>query len=151
MSYTTASGRQQIIDDTGVAVSTLDVALAEAGEAYEHLDERTADLMESAVFRPLQSAYSTLRRTRAEFAARYDLELTATGTAPVRTPHDARTSLEGVADAVESADEVLSDLQDSLLPVEVGDRELRSGLAETRNLLDPIAGACDTLIRSLGR
>ena len=38
-------------------------------------------------------------------------------------------------DAVSQADGDLAELQDSMMPVEVGDAELRAGLADVRELL----------------
>ena len=49
-----------------------------------------------------------------------------------------REFVETAADAVTEADDLLADLQDSMLPVEVGDAELRAGLAEVRELLGPL-------------
>jgi hypothetical protein len=73
MSYTTQEGRTQILDDAASAAQRLGVALSELGEAYEHLDEQTADRMEAQVFRPLQGAYGHLKRTLTEFADRVGL------------------------------------------------------------------------------
>jgi hypothetical protein len=151
MSYTSASGRLQILEETGAAVRALDVAIAELGEAYDHLDEHTADVMEAGVFRPLQSAYGLLRRTRSEFAARHGLSAGEVPPAPAPAPQDPRSALELAADSIETADQALSELQDSLLPVEVGDRELRAGLSETRSTLAPLPAACDALVRRFGR
>jgi len=38
-----------------------------------------------------------------------------------------------------------------MMPVEVGDAELRSGLAEVRELLADVAGRADGLLRTFGR
>jgi len=73
MSYTNASGRQQILDESAAAADELSTALAVLADAYEHLDASSADRVEEAVFKPLQAAYGQLRRTHAEFAARYGL------------------------------------------------------------------------------
>ena len=45
------------------ATDQLALALASLGEAYEELDEQTADALEEQLFRPTQSAYGRLRRT----------------------------------------------------------------------------------------
>ena len=60
-------------------------------------------------------------------------------------------ALENAADAIQAADETLAELQDTLLPVEVGDQELRAGLSGTRNSIARLPGVCDGLIRTLGR
>jgi hypothetical protein len=52
---------------------------------------------------------------------------------------------------VSEADTILVDLQDSMLPVEVGDAELRSGLAEVRELLAPLPERAHQLLRTFGR
>ena len=38
-----------------------------------------------------------------------------------------------------------------MLPVEVGDRELREGLERTRTLIAPFQRRCEELVRTLGR
>ncbi len=53
--------------------------------------------------------------------------------------------------AVSAADVVLSTLQDSMLPVEVGDRELRTGLGEVRELIAPLPGRARQVVRTVGR
>jgi hypothetical protein len=49
------------------------------------------------------------------------------------------------------ADQAIAELQDSMLPIEAGDAELRSGLSEVRELLAPVPGASADLLRVLGR
>jgi hypothetical protein len=46
---------------------------------------------------------------------------------------------------------VLAELQDSMAPVEVGDPELRAGLAEVRRALGEMPGAARRVLRVLGR
>jgi hypothetical protein len=151
LSYTNESGRMQILDDAGAAADELSTALAILGEAYEQLDERTADHVEEIVFRPLQAAYGQLKRTHAEFATRFALPTRTFAVADPGLPADVRVLLERVADAAQAADDALAELQDSLLPVEVGDTELRAGLSRTRTLIAPVPAACDELVRTLGR
>ena len=45
----------------------------------------------------------------------------------------------------------IGELQDSLLPVEVGDTELRAGLSRTRELIAPLPAAAREMVRTLGR
>lgn len=151
MSFTNAEGRSQILDDTAVALAALDVALNEAGEAYEHLDERAADVMEATLFKPLQSAYATLKRARSEFAARYGLTLAPEQPSGEPAPRDPRDALDFAGEQIESADEQLAELQDSMLPVQVGDVPLRDGLSAVRRLLAPLPAACESLVRGFGR
>lgn len=151
MSYTSEEGRLQILEDTAGAVAQLALAIEQLGEAYDHLEEHAAERMEDSVFRPLQAAYGQLRRARTEFAARHNLTASEPPPGTTPAPHDARTALESAADSIEAADEIVSELQDSLLPVEVGDRELRTALSQVRTVLGPLPGACDQLIRTFGR
>lgn len=151
MGYTTEEGRTQILDDAAAAVHQLSIAMAALGEAYEHLDEQAGDRMEEQLFRPLQSASGQLKRTLAEFAQRAGLPGRDFPAATPPAPEDPRASLEHAADAMQAADDLLAELQDSLLPVEVGDRELRSGLSGARSLIAPLPEACDQFVRTLGR
>jgi hypothetical protein len=151
MSYTTDEGRTQILEDAGAAVDQLSIAIAALGEAYEHLDEQSGDRMEASLFRPLQSAYGQLQRTHREFAQRSGLPGRDFPPAPPPAPEDPRASLEHAADAIQAADELIAELQDSLLPVEVGDQALRSGLSGTRTLIADLPLACEDFIRTLGR
>jgi len=53
--------------------------------------------------------------------------------------------------AVAAADGALSALQDSMLPAEVGDAELRAALANVRELLGGVRQRARELERTLGR
>lgn len=141
----------QILDDAAAAVEQLSVAIAALGEAYEHLDEQSADRMENELFRPLQSGYGQLKRTYVEFAQRSGLPGRDFPVAPTPAPADPRASLEQAADAIQAADQLLAELQDSLLPVEVGDQALRGGLSGTRTVIAPLPDGCEQFIRTLGR
>ena len=151
MSYTNESGRLQILDDSAEAARDLDRAIAALGEAYEHLDDNMADALEAAVFKPLQAGFGLLKRTRSEFAERFALPLAEPEPAPEPAPGHPRELLEQAGDALQAADEAIAELQDTLLPVEVGDQELRTGLAGVRTLIAPLPAACDNLVRTLGR
>jgi hypothetical protein len=151
MAYSTQEGRTQILDDTAQAAAELGRAIAALGEAYEHLDEQTAELMEQRLFRPLQGAYSQLNRTRAEFAQRTTLVAREVTPALTRAPEGPRESLEHAADAISDADQMLADLQDTLLPVEVGDQPLRAGLSAVRNAIGRLPELCDEMVRTVGR
>ena len=152
MAYITAEARQQLLDDLAGAVEALGSALASLGAAYELLDDQTADRVEEQLFRPVQAAYGRAQRTHAGFAERYDL--------PRRTfppgragsiAHGARPLLDSAVESVADADEALVELQDSMMPVEVGDPELRAGLAEVRALVDEIRARAREVVRTLGR
>jgi hypothetical protein len=64
---------------------------------------------------------------------------------------DARTAIDSAADALRGADETLATLQDSMLPVEIGDPEVRAGLSRVRELIAPLPGRGRELLRTLGR
>ena len=53
--------------------------------------------------------------------------------------------------AVGKADTALAGLQDSLLPVEVGDAQLRAALAELRDLIGDFAQRAREIVRVIGR
>jgi len=59
--------------------------------------------------------------------------------------------LERALEAIAEADGVLTDLQDSLRPVEVGDPELRAGLAEVRALLGDLPERANRFLSTFGR
>lgn len=152
MSYTTAEGRRQLLDAVAAAAEALSRALTALGAGYELLDERAADELEESLFGPVQAAYGRARRAYADFAARYDLATRQFSTPPAGAPsHGAHGFVDEAVDAIEAADEELAELQDSLLPVEVGDPELRALLAQVRALLAPLPDRAAALLRTLGR
>lgn len=152
MAYTNESARRQLLDDLAEAVEQLAVALATLGEAYDELDEQTADTLERQLFRPVQSAYGRARRTHSEFAQRHQLpDRRFEGGSPGVHSGDPRVYLERAVEAAERADQVIAGMQDSLLPVEVGDRELRDGLTETRELIAQVPARGRALLRTIGR
>lgn len=152
MAYTSESARTQLLDQLAVAVNQLAVALASLTEAYEEVDERTADVLEQRLFRPVQGAYGRARRTHSEFAQRHQLPVrTFEPTPPIAPSGDPRVHLERAITAIEQADHVVAEMQDSMLPVEVGDRELRDGLTETRELIAAAPGYGRQLLRTIGR
>lgn len=141
-----------MLDELAEAVEQLGAALAALGEAYDVLDERTADALERDLFRPVQGAYGRARRTHAEFAQRHGLPGREFGEgSPGLHSGDPRVYLERAIDAAERADHVIAEIQDSLLPVEVGDRELRDGLTETRELIAAVPAHGRQLLRTVGR
>jgi hypothetical protein len=152
MTYTTADGRKQLLDALARAVDEIGVALAALGEAYELLDEQTADRLEQELFQPVQSAYGRAQRTYAGFAKRHDLPGRTFEAAPQRAPSTGvKGFVEAAVEAAGRADGELAALQDSMLPIEVGDTELRTGLQEVRELLGELRGRARELVRTLGR
>lgn len=152
MTYTTAEGRQQVLDMLAQATDGIGVVLACIGEAYEQLDEHSAERLEAELFRSAQAAYARSKRTYAGFAERYGGQTRALADAPAPAPSSgARGLIDAAAEAASEADEVLVELQDSMLPVEVGDAELRSGISQVRELLGNMRPRARELVRTLGR
>ena len=152
MTYGTREARQQLLDTIAEATDELGVALAALGAAYEQLDEHSGDRLEERLFRPVQVAYGRARRTHAAFAARHGLPGRTFEPATAGAPsHGVRGFLDIALEAVEAADQTLAELQDSMRPVEVGDAELRAGLAEVRELIAVLPDRARELVRRLGR
>jgi hypothetical protein len=152
MAYTAAEGRQQILDALGAAADEIARALALLSEAYEHLDERTAERLEEQLFQPIQAAYGRAKRVHAGFARRHELAGRAFATpSPVAPSSATKGLIDEAVDAAARADGMLGELQDSMLPVEVGDAELRAGLAEVREAVGGARGRARELTRTLGR
>jgi hypothetical protein len=152
MAYVTAEARRDLLDTIADAVEELAVALAALGTAYEQLDERSADRLEEELFGPVQRGYGRAKRTHAGFAERHGLPgRTFEPAAPLAASRGVKALLETAVDAVGRADAVLSELQDSMRPVEVGDPELRAGLAEVREVVAGVRAGAREFVRTLGR
>jgi hypothetical protein len=152
MSYVSQEARQRLLDDIAEATDLLGAALAALGDAYEQLDEAAADRLEEQLFRPVQVAYGRARRTHAGFAERHGLPgRTFTPAASGAPSHGVRGFLDMALENVEEADHELAELQDSLMPVEVGDPELRAGLAEVRELIGVLPDRTREFMRTFGR
>ena len=152
VAYSTAEARAEMLDDIGVTADELAAALAALSEAYEALDDDAADELERAVFAPVQAAYGRLRRTHTEFARRHGLpERAFAPGSPGAHTGDPRVYIERGLDAADEAEQRLAELQDSMAPVDVGDPELRAGLAQTRTLLAEVPAGGRQLLRGFGR
>lgn len=152
MAYTTAEARQELLDTSAQAANELGLASAYLAEAYEQLDEMSGDRLEEDLFRQVQMAYGRAKRTHSEFAARHGLqpavfEQLAAGLAS----QGAAAFVERAVEAVDEADRTLAGLQDSMLPVEAGDEELRAGLKAIREPLGAVPGKARDFLRGLGR
>jgi hypothetical protein len=152
MGYSSADARGRLLDTVAEAADGIGGALAALGAAYEQLDEHHADELEEQLFRPVQGAYGRAKRVHAEFAARHGLPARTFQAAPPPAPSTgAKALIAAAVEAVDAADRTLSALQDSLMPVEVGDAELRAGLAELREQLDGLRRRAREVVRTLGR
>ena len=152
MVQTTAEARQQLLDELATATDEIGFALVSLGAAYEQLDEARADELEEVLFRPVQLAYGRARRAHTEFAGRHGLPKREFDQRPPGLPSTgAKGFIDSAVGAVAEADHTLSELQDSSLPTEVGDVELRRALTEVRELLGGVRQRARELERTLGR
>ena len=152
MAISNREAREQILDDLAAAVERLALAVACLGAAYEQLSVTSADRLEAELYRPVQRAFGRAMRTHSRFAglcgvAAREFEQPSPG----RPSQGVRSFVERTVEACGDADRRLSELQDSMLPIEFGDPELRSGLAEARELLAPVPTAAREFLRTLGR
>ena len=152
MAYTTAEAQQELVDAFAEAIEQIGFALADLGAAYEQLDERNADRLEEELFGPVQRAYGRAKSAHAQFTYRHGLPArTFEAPAPGIPSTGARGFIDGAVTAVAAADGALSALQDSSLPTEVGDVELRTALTAVRELLGGVRQRARELERTLGR
>jgi hypothetical protein len=152
MAYTAAEAWQDLLEAIARAIDELRFASACLAEAYEQLDEHNGDRLEEVAFRPVQTAYGRARRTYSGFAGRHGLETPAFAEQPPGLPSQGAAGfIERAIEAVGAADTALSELQDSMLPVEAGDEELRAGLKSVRESLDGVPLRARELLRGLGR
>jgi hypothetical protein len=152
MTVTTLEARQRVLDDLADATDQIALAIACLTEAFEQLAVDAAEQLEDELFRPLQKAYGRAKTTRSGFAARVGLR------APGAQMPDAGRSSQGVKEFIEraeaasaEADRILAELQDSMIPIESGDAELRAGLGDVRELLARVPDPAHRLQRELGR
>jgi hypothetical protein len=152
MPYATSDARQQLLDTLAEAIDALGFALACLAEAYDKLDEVSGDRLEQELFHPVQVAYGRAKATHAEFARRHRMpgrtfEQPSAGV----SPRGAAGFVDQAVEAVSDADRALAELQDSMLPVEAGDPELRSGLTAVRERVRGLPGKAREFLRTLGR
>ena len=152
MPYPEVEARQVLLDSLADATDALGEALASLGGAYEQLDDEQADRLEEQLFRSVQRAYGRAKRTYAEFASRYGLsDREFTMPSPGLPSTGVKGFVQGAVGAVERADLELVALQESSIAIEVGDVDLRTGLAEVRRLIDEVSQHARAFLRSLGR
>jgi hypothetical protein len=152
MAYATQEARQDLLDTLAEATDQVGAAIAALGAAYEQLDEQSGDRLEEELFRPVQLAYGRARRTHTAFAQRHGLpERAFEPAAPGHPSQGVKGFIESAIESVAAADVELVALQDSMLPVEVGDPELRAGLAEVRAQLADLPGRGRRFMSLFGR
>jgi hypothetical protein len=152
MAYTSAEARQDLLDAFADAIEHIGAALADLGAAYELLDERNGDRLEAELFGPVQRAYGRAKTTYAQFAGRHGMNGRTFATPSPGLPSTgAKGLIDNAVGSVAQANSALSGLQDSSLPTEVGDQELRAALSEVRELLDGVRQRAREIERTLGR
>jgi len=152
MAYTSAEARQELLDALAEAIEHIGLALAALGAAYEQLDEHNADRLEAELFGPVQRAYGRAKSTYAQFADRHGMPSRSFATPSPGIPSTgAKGFIDSAVNAAAQADSELSGLQDSSLPTEVGDMELRAALTEVREQLGGVRRRARELERTLGR
>jgi hypothetical protein len=152
MAYATQEARQELLDAIAEATGHIGAALAALGAAYEQLDEQSGDRLEEELFRPVQLAYGRARRTHTGFAERHGLpERTFEPPAAGHASQGVKGFIESAIESAAAADLELSTLQDSMRPVEVGDPELRAGLADVRELLSDLRSRSRRFVSLFGR
>jgi hypothetical protein len=152
MAYTSAEARQELLEALVAPIDEIATALAALGAAYELLDDRTADQLEEQLFGPVQGAYGRAQRTHAGFAERSGLATHRflPATVPAAS-HGVKGLIDAAVSAAHAADMHLAELQDTMAPVEVGDAELRAGLADVREHLGSVGSRARTLVSRFGR
>ena len=100
----------------------------------------------------MQLAYGRAKRAHTEFAGRHGLRAATFGE-PADGPclPGGGGLHRGAVESAGVADQTLADLQDSMLPVEAGDEELRAGLKAVREPLGQVPAGARQFMRGLGR
>jgi len=152
VAITREEATQRILDELAAANDRLALAVECLGQAYELLSVDSADRLEAELFRPVQKAYGRGKRTHAQFAQRtgfaaHEVEPPSAG----RTSQGVQAFVERAVEASADAGQMIAELQDSMLPIESGDPELRAGLSEVRALLEELPGPARQFLSTLGR
>jgi hypothetical protein len=152
VAYTTAEARGELLEAVAQAAAELAFAGTALTEAYDQLDEQSGDRLEAELFRPVQLASGRAQRAETEFAARHNLDPLAREQGSTGLPSQGAAGFVGrAAEAVAEADRVLAELQDSMLPVEAGDEQLRSALRAVREPLTGLPEKARAFLGGVGR
>ena len=152
MAYTNAEARSRILEDLANVIDDISLASACLGEAYEHLNGGSADRLETDLFRPISTAMARARRTQTGFADRMGLTAPALEEQSAGAPsRDVKLYIDRAVSACSEAGRTLAELQDSMMPIEAGDADLRAGLAEIREMIDGLPGRAREFTRTMGR
>jgi len=152
MPVTTAEAREEILTELGEAADRIALGVSCLSEAFELLDDATAERLEDELFRAVQKAYGRAKRTHSSFAERVQMPARSFEPQPAGSVSQGpKPLIERAVEATTEADRLLAELQDSMLPIEAGDAELRAGLAEVRELVEPVPATAREILRVLGR
>lgn len=148
MTYTAQEAIEQMRAAVLAASHDLDAALQRLGDAHEMLEERLGERLEEQLFRPVRRASAEARKAYASLAGSAEREAPPVRGAP---SHGAKAFVEEAVEAVRRADAAIAELQDSMLPVEAGDAQLRARLTAVREQLAGVPSAAREFVRVLGR
>jgi hypothetical protein len=152
VTYTNLEGREGLLEALAESAEQVGAALEFVGAAHERVDDQAAERLEEQLFGSLQRGYAAARRAYSGFASRHGL--TARSFAQSAVPPASLKGpelIEKAAAEAEGADEMLSGLQDDQALIEVGDVELRSGVADVRQAIAPVPDRARQILRMLGR
>ena len=152
LAYTNLEGREGLLEALAESAELVGAALEFLGAAHERLDDQSAERLEEELFGSVQRAYAGARKAYAGFASRHNLS-TRSFDQPSVPPASLKAAelIQKAADEAEGADEMLAGLQDDQALVEVGDVELRAGVADTRQAIGPVPARAREILRTLGR
>jgi hypothetical protein len=153
MAYSTSEGREELLGVLAEAIGMLGGALESLSAAYDQVDDLAGERLEEGLFNSVQRAYALSMRTYAGFAGRRpDVESTGLESTATASPsRDTGELITAAAEAASRADSALAGLQDKPVLIEVGDAELRAGLASTREAASAVPGQAREFLRTLGR
>lgn len=152
MPITRQEASEQIVFELGNAVERATLASACLSSAYELLGTAPADRLEDELFRPVQKALGRAKRARARFAESSGVPAAELEQESAGLPSQGVKALvEKAIVAAAEADHAIAELQDSMMPIEFGDAELRADLAAIRELLDGLPSLSREFLRTLGR
>jgi hypothetical protein len=144
--------RLQLLGALGQAADELAQALAFLTEAFEQLDDQQGDRLEEALFRPVQRAYGRIKRAYAGYAERHAIPAAPPAVPPSPAPSiGVKGLIDSAVETIRQVDGELVMLQDSLMLVELGDADLRGGLAEVRQALAGVFDDARAFLRTFGR
>ena len=126
----------------GEAVEYLGEGIGSLGEAYEVLDDQTADTLEEKLFGPMQRGYGRAKKAYADFAGRHGLEgRTFDAPASPLMSGKAADLIASAGGSAEAADFTLAELQDDRAFLAVGDQELRTDVVSAREAIADVPRA----------